>query len=152
MWICYNWYISKNTSRYTDISIYQTQYIDIISLLSLWNWEKCCECVAEVQQTAFICVANVRWTAECYQFGVGTSKINTFTMLGVHLTRRMPNKQLFGICLGSPQSRMPRSHPCTNVDIHVSWLQTIPNSDGKYQYNKVSISIDTVGPVIDKYQ
>ncbi len=28
----------------------------------------------------------------------------------------------------------------------------IKNSDGKYRYNKVSISIDTEGPVIDKYR
>ncbi len=50
--------------------------------------------VAKAQQTAFVCVANVQRTAECYPFGIGTSKKNTFTMLGVRLTRQMPNKSL----------------------------------------------------------
>ncbi len=38
-------------------------------------------------------------------------------MLGVCLTRQTPNKPLFGICSGLPQSRMSRSHSCTDVDI-----------------------------------
>ncbi len=38
-------------------------------------------------------------------------------MLSVCLTRRMPNKLLFGIRSSSPQSRMPRSHSHTDVDI-----------------------------------
>ncbi len=37
--------------------------------------------------------------------------------MGVRLTRRMPNKPLFGIRSGLPQSRMPRSHSHTDVDI-----------------------------------
>ncbi len=60
---------------------------------------------------------------ECYLFEVGTSKKNTFAMLGVRLTRRTTNKPLFGICSDSTQSRMPRLHLRTNVDIplHI-WL------------------------------
>ncbi len=52
------------------------------------KWEKFwCGHVAEAQRTAFVCATNVRWTAEHYPFEVGTSKKNTFTMLGVRLTR-----------------------------------------------------------------
>ncbi len=54
---------------------------------------------------------------EYYLFGVGTAKKNTFVMLGVHLTRQMPNKPLFGICLGSPQFHMARFHSHTDVNI-----------------------------------
>ncbi len=33
----------------------------------MWKWEKCwCECVAEVQRSAFIYVANFRWTVHRY--------------------------------------------------------------------------------------
>ncbi len=62
------------------------------------KWEKCwCGHVAEAQRTAFVCAANVRWTAERYSLGVGTAKKNTLAMLSVCLTRRMPNKPLLGI-------------------------------------------------------
>ncbi len=58
-----------------------------------------------------------RWTAGCYPFGVGTSKKNMFAMLGIRLTRQTANKPLFGIHPGLPQSRNPRSHSRTDVDI-----------------------------------
>ncbi len=45
-----------------------------------------------------------------------------FAVLGVRLTRRMPNKPLFAICSGSPHSRMPRSH--TDMDTPLHDLQT----------------------------
>ncbi len=84
----------------------------------MWKWEKFGGgCVAEAQQKAFVYAANVRWTAKRYLFGVGTSKKNTFAMLGIHLTRQTPNKPLFGIRSGLPQSRMPRSHSHTDMDI-----------------------------------
>ncbi len=38
-------------------------------------------------------------------------------MLDVPFTRQTPNKTLFSICSGSPQSRMPRSRLHTDVDI-----------------------------------
>ncbi len=71
----------------------------------------------EVLGTAFTCAANIRWTAKHYLFGVGTSKKNMFAMLGICLTRPMPNKPLFGICSGLPQSCMPRSRSHIDVDI-----------------------------------
>ncbi len=81
-------------------------------------WEKYwCGCVAEAQWTTFICAASIRWIAEYYLYGVGTSKKNTFAVLGVRLTRWTPNKPLFGIHSGACQSRMPRSHSWTDVDI-----------------------------------
>ncbi len=59
------------------------------------KWEKCwCGRVVEVQRTAFVCAANIRWTGECYLFGAGTSKKNTFVMLDVCLTRPTPKKPL----------------------------------------------------------
>ncbi len=45
----------------------------------------------KAQKTAFVYVTNIRWTAECYPFGVGTSKKNTFAMLGVRQNPR-PDK------------------------------------------------------------
>ncbi len=65
-------------------------------------------------QTAFVCAANITWTAEHYLFGVTTSEKNTFAMLRC-LTMWMPNKPLSGISSDLPQSRMPHSH--TDVDI-----------------------------------
>ncbi len=47
------------------------------------------------QRTVFVYAANVRWTVECYLFGVCTSKKNMFAILGIRLTRRMPNKPFF---------------------------------------------------------
>ncbi len=89
-------------------------------MVRMWNWEECwCGRVAETQRTVFVCAVNIRWIAKRYQFCVGTSKKNMFGMLGIRLTRRTPNKPLFGFHSGSPQSRMPRSHLCTDVDI--SW-------------------------------
>ncbi len=37
--------------------------------------------------------------------------------VGIYLTRRTPNKPLFGIHSGSPQSYMPHSRLHTDVDI-----------------------------------
>ncbi len=81
---------------------------------------------ANVKQTTFwhsfrfvsvpLCVVNIRCTTKRYPFGVGTSKKNTFAMLGVHLTRQMSNKLLFGIRLDSSQFYMPHSHLRTDVD------------------------------------
>ncbi len=63
---------------------------------SMWKWEKCwCGHVAKAQQTKFVYAANVQRIVECYPFGVGISKKNTSAMLGVCLTRQMPNKPLF---------------------------------------------------------
>ncbi len=42
-----------------------------------------------------------------------------------------------------------------DVNDHTTVSQTgsvVWSSDGKYRYSKVSISIDTAGPVIDKYR
>ncbi len=75
-------------------------------------------CVFKAQQTAFVCVANVRWTAERYLFGVSTLEKNTFTMLGIHLTRRTPNKALFGI----------RSHSRADVNIPIEIWSFLPSS------------------------
>ncbi len=36
---------------------------------------------------------------------------------GARLSRQLPNKPLFDICSGLPQSRMPRSHSHTDMDI-----------------------------------
>ncbi len=59
------------------------------------KWEKCwCGRVAKAQRTAFVCVANIWWTAKCL-FEIGTSKKNTFAMLGVRSTRWTPNNPLF---------------------------------------------------------
>ncbi len=66
------------------------------------KWEKCWYGRAEALQTAFVCVANIWWTAERYPFGVSTSKKNIFAMLGVHLTRRTPNNHFLAfvrVCL-----------------------------------------------------
>ncbi len=80
--------------------------------------EKCwCGYVPVALWTTFVCGANVRWTAERYPFGVGTSKKNMFAMLGICLTRWTPNKPLFGIPSGSPPSHMPRLCSHTNVNI-----------------------------------
>ncbi len=79
-----------------------------------------CGHVAVAQWTAFVCAVNVRWTAKHCLFEVGTSKKNTFAMLCVCLTRRTPNKSLFGICSGSPQSCMSRLRSRTDVDITLS--------------------------------
>ncbi len=63
---------------------------------SMWKWEKYwCGRVAKKQWTVFVYVANVRWMAECYLFGVCALKRNTFAMLGIRLTGRTPNKPLF---------------------------------------------------------
>ncbi len=64
---------------------------------SMWKWEKSwCGRVAEGLRTAFVCAANIWWTAERYPFGVGTSEINTSTMLGVCVTRQTTFWHLFG--------------------------------------------------------
>ncbi len=42
---------------------------------------------------------------------------NMFTMLGARLTRRTPNKPLFGIRSGSSQSLM--SHSCSHTDVDI---------------------------------
>ncbi len=75
----------------------------LLSRIHIYTWmlNKACgnernvDEVAEEQQTAFVYAANIRWTAERYPFWVGTSKKNTFAMLGIRLTRRMPNKPIF---------------------------------------------------------
>ncbi len=77
---------------------------------------KCCEQYSFVWRT-FGAQPNA---IHCYPFGIGTSKKNTFTILGAYLIRQTPNKPLFGIRLGSLQSRMPRSH--TDVDIRSQLL------------------------------
>ncbi len=54
----------------------------------MWKWEKCWwGHAAEAQRAAFVYVVNINvwWTAECYLFVVGTSKIKMFSMLGVRL-------------------------------------------------------------------
>ncbi len=107
---------------------------------NIWKWEKCwCECVAKAVRTAFICAANVQWTAKQYLFGVVISKKNTFAMLGIRLTRRTPNKPLFGICLGSLQSCMPNSCSCTDVDIP---LQKYCNSWSTHRTEPVVTAIE----------
>ncbi len=71
------------------------------------KWEKYrCGCGFKTLQTAFVCAANVRWPVECYPFGIGTSKKNTFEMLGVHLTKRMLNKHFLAFV------RVPLSPAC----------------------------------------
>ncbi len=90
------------------------------------KWKKYwCGLVAKAQWTVFVYVANVRWTAKCYLFGVGSSKKNTFAMLGVHLSGQMPNKPFFAHMehlFGFPS--VPYSHLRTNVDPALGRLQT----------------------------
>ncbi len=45
-------------------------------------------------------------------------------MLGIHVTRRTPNKPLFGIRSGSPQSHMPRLRTKVNIPLQeiIFWV------------------------------
>ncbi len=104
-------------SSFSYPSILRTYVFCFNAEWGIRSWEKrWCGSVAKAQRTVFVCVANIWWTAKRYLFGVGISKKSTFAMLGVRSTRQMPNKPLFGIHSGSPQSCMPHSHLHTDVD------------------------------------